>query len=479
MDQGLDKNKPPSTSYRETFRRHRKLFCMPIILGALAATFFLFGTGRTYKSTANVWVDTNAPAPSSLGDSPQNEPPAAAEQALLGELLTTRAFDASVAETSLRGKSPSGTDAIRENVAKMLENGQVVGFAVGGQVLQVSASASSPAMAENVVGAVVAQLRNYTDRTVAQHDQKIVADGRAQVKAAQTALANARSNVVAYQARHPGVSATDPNYASLVATENAASTTLAQANTTLNQMAGGNSDGWSTTVIDPPGQASTTALRKSKMAEVILGGALAGALVSFLAVVALTPAKKETWEDELPIEWPLAPDVPPADDVRAGSAGVPRAPAQSRPAATAVAQRRLTTNLRSRSTAGADWEAVEDEERSQFRAPAPNEETMTEWGMLLLCAYIALGATGRLTRRQAGRAAAALTVVVIAVVTVEYSTTTPTDKYIPNVDSAVYATGRPPQPGPGTPPTSEDVTGVKAATWFNTDRRPIANGGGG
>jgi hypothetical protein len=103
---------------------------------------------------------------------------------------------------------------------------------------------------------------------------------------------------------------------------------------------------------------------------------------------------------------------------------------------------------------------------------------MTQWGMLLLCAYIALGVTTRLTRRQAGRAAVALTVVVIAVAMVEYSSTTPTDKYIPNLDSTVYATGRPPQPGPETPPTSEDVTGVKAATWLSTDHRPLLNGSG-
>ena len=104
---------------------------------------------------------------------------------------------------------------------------------------------------------------------------------------------------------------------------------------------------------------------------------------------------------------------------------------------------------------------------------------MTQWGVLLLCAYIALGATSRLTRRQAGRAALALTVIVIAVVMVEYSSTTPTDKYIPTIDSGVYATGQPPIPGPGTPSTSEDVTGVKAATWFNTDHRPVVSGNGG
>jgi hypothetical protein len=103
---------------------------------------------------------------------------------------------------------------------------------------------------------------------------------------------------------------------------------------------------------------------------------------------------------------------------------------------------------------------------------------MTQWGMLLLCAYIALGATSRLTRRQAGRAAVALTVVVIAFAMAKYSSTTPTDKYIPNTDSFVYATGRPPLPDARTPPTSEDVTGVKAATWFSTNHTAIANGTG-
>lgn len=103
---------------------------------------------------------------------------------------------------------------------------------------------------------------------------------------------------------------------------------------------------------------------------------------------------------------------------------------------------------------------------------------MTQWGMLLLCAYIALGVTSRLTRRQAGRAAAALTVVVIAAAIVQYSSSTPTTKYIPGIDSWVYATGPSPLPAPQSS-ISEDVTGAKAATWFSTDHRPLASGGGG
>ena len=47
----------------------------------------------------------------------------------------------------------------------------------------------------------------------------------------------------------------------------------------------------------------------------------------------------------------------------------------------------------------------------------------------MLCAFIVLGATNRLTRRQAGGAALALTVVVLAVVMVHYKQATPTDEY--------------------------------------------------
>lgn len=95
---------------------------------------------------------------------------------------------------------------------------------------------------------------------------------------------------------------------------------------------------------------------------------------------------------------------------------------------------------------------------------------MTEWGMLLLCAYIALGATGRLTWRQAGRVAFGLTVIVIAVVMFSYSRSTPTDKYLRSIDATVYATGNPAE-NTGAPPSTEDHTGVTAATWLSTDHR--------
>jgi hypothetical protein len=100
---------------------------------------------------------------------------------------------------------------------------------------------------------------------------------------------------------------------------------------------------------------------------------------------------------------------------------------------------------------------------------------MTEWGMLLLCAYIALAATSRLTQRQAGGAALVLTAVVVAVVMLHYRSSTPTDKYIRALDATVYLTGNPAQ-NTGAP-TTEDQSGVRAATWLTTDHSPGAIAG--
>ena len=71
VEQAPDKSKPPSTSYRETYRRHRKLFFVPVILGALAAAFFLVAAWErpisprpASGSTPRLrWRRRSAPAP--------------------------------------------------------------------------------------------------------------------------------------------------------------------------------------------------------------------------------------------------------------------------------------------------------------------------------------------------------------------------------------------------------------------------------
>jgi uncharacterized protein involved in exopolysaccharide biosynthesis len=312
VNQDPDKAKLPATSYRGTFRRHRTLFCVPVILGALVAAFVLSSATKSYTSTASLWIDTAPPLPTSAGavNAQIPSPPASAEQGILSELLTTDSFATSVAQHSLLGKLLGSPAAIQAQAPQLLEAGQVIPDVTGQQILKISYTGASPALADSVLGAIVSQLSDYHDRLTAAHDQGDLAYDREQVKIAQSALATARTNVSAYLAGHPAANQLDPNYMSLVAAETTADTQLGQANTALSQATGTpNGSGWTIQVVDAPGPAVAKVLRKKTIAEGILGGAIAGMLLSFLVVVALTPAKKEVWEDELPIGHPFVPDA--------------------------------------------------------------------------------------------------------------------------------------------------------------------------
>lgn len=334
VKRATDETRPPSTSYRETYRRHRLLFRAPVVLGAAVAALILFTSSASYKSTASLWVDTAAPVASSIGadGTPTlSEPPASSEQGILTELLTTDSFAAAVAKDSLLGKQLGSPAAIRQGASKLIEHGQVVAAPAGGQILNVSYTGPSRALSESVLGGILTQLRNYNDSLAAQHSAAAIAYDRAQVALDEKALATANSNLKAYSARHSNASKSDPTYLSLASAQNTAITELGQANTTLNQVTGSsNAGGWTIRVLDAPSPATSLAPSKKKILGVILGGALAGALASFLAVVAMTPAKKEQeWEDELPLghpsglDRPADSDRPTAEPFPSGSAGDP------------------------------------------------------------------------------------------------------------------------------------------------------------
>ena len=105
---------------------------------------------------------------------------------------------------------------------------------------------------------------------------------------------------------------------------------------------------------------------------------------------------------------------------------------------------------------------------------------MTQWGMLLLCSFIVLGATGRISGRKAGQIALLVTGIVMIAVVVSYSSKTPNDKYIRSIDATVYATGNtyPVGWGNGKKATqsTEDTTGIQAATWQSSDHSASATG---
>ena len=109
-------------------------------------------------------------------------------------------------------------------------------------------------MAQSVLAAVVTQLRNYTNRLTAQHNQAALVYDREQVKDDQTALAAARSKVTAYQAQHPGATQSDPNYcvARLGRGQRRDAARAGEHCAEPGLPARANANGWLISVIDPP-----------------------------------------------------------------------------------------------------------------------------------------------------------------------------------------------------------------------------------
>jgi uncharacterized protein involved in exopolysaccharide biosynthesis len=302
-------------TYKQTFRRHRKLLSLPMVLGALVASYFAMAATPQYQATASLWVDTAAPNPSSVGGQGIQISPAASEQSVLTELLATKSFAVEVAQNSLLGSylASQGQGPLQKTAVDALEQLQVGSVIAGPQVLVISYTGPTEAVTTTTMQAIVKQLQKDNSGLTTQHTQAAVSYYTAQSTLAQKELTLARGQVANYLAANPKSNPqSDPNLSALMAAENSASTGLAQANTSLNQAsAARSSGGWDVQVIDYPKSATSLAKGKKKMIEVILGGVLGGALVSFLATMALTPKLREPWEDELLDEPPTVAGVGP------------------------------------------------------------------------------------------------------------------------------------------------------------------------
>jgi uncharacterized protein involved in exopolysaccharide biosynthesis len=299
-----DARRPPS--YRETFRRHRGLLCLPIVLSVLVASYVVIGKPPVYSSTASLWVDTPPPTPSTIGaNAPaMAQTPATAEQILLSELMSTRSFARAVAAKSPLGRQADvDTDVGFAKLAASLS--RVSSNVAGPQVLQISYSGPSAAVAGSTLAAVVDELQRQSKEYANKHNGAVRAHYRDQVVETSQALARARDRVTAYLNAHPRAGESDPNLTALTAAQATAAEQLAQARTDQSEAAGGRNGGWATQVIDEPSRPVQVSGGKKKLAMMILAGLIGGGLVSFLGVVALTPGKRDPWEDEMfPVDLP-------------------------------------------------------------------------------------------------------------------------------------------------------------------------------
>ena len=249
-----------SSSYRETFRRHWKLLSIPIVVATLIGGWLVVSAPKSYRSTTSLWV--NSPSYSSANAAPGATAPAADEQNVLSELLSTQEFLLTIGRQSGLGQSD-------HRILAAL-GGKVISVTPGPQVLQISLSGPNPAVTQNTLRTLVSELQ-------------------------QDAV----------------------------------------------QFNGGQSRD-TFRVIDPATPGGLTASKKKDI-EGILGGLVAGLVISLLGTIALTRSKTDPWEDEMPT--PNAEPIEPAERVTLGNRTVQQAHATSRPSRVAD-ERRSVSDVR-------------------------------------------------------------------------------------------------------------------------------------
>jgi len=301
------------SAYRETFARHRRLLCAPVVIAAVLALWFALGTPKAYEATASLWVDNPAPEPSSLTETnPELTTPAEQEQMLVGELLQTRSFRMAVARNSPlqsylaagapHGWAPTGLlkavaghSSLDAQILSALGTKHLIAAVQGPQMLALRYRGPTPAV---VAGTLQALIKQLTARRVALDVERGARTRdfyQEQVDAAHKGVTEAQASVAAYQRANPTAGAGDPNLKAALRAERVAGQDLAQATTKLNQAESDTQSPDATDtgvdVMDAPRAPTGPVSGKAKVVEALIGGLFAGGLIALLGLVALTPSR--------------------------------------------------------------------------------------------------------------------------------------------------------------------------------------------
>jgi hypothetical protein len=312
--------------YRETFRRHPVRFSLPIIVSIAFAAWFAFGSPRVYRSTASVWIDNGPVEGSSLEDLSVQAAqasmglltgpvgPAPIEQVTLKEQLSSPMFDQAVGEDSLlprylasgarQGFSPTvllkhGGVSIQYEVMQAIQTG-VTTSSPGPEVLRVAYSGPTPAVAQSVLKSLLAHLKSNSTIYGNDFAQTEAMFFEQTATVASRAAVNAAATVASYKSEHPSASVdTDPIYAALRQSAKKTSSALTAATAAVNSIHQG-STGMNAVirVIDPPSLPSGPTVSTGQTALSLVGGLVAGLLMSLVAVVPSTPTVRR-WDSEL------------------------------------------------------------------------------------------------------------------------------------------------------------------------------------
>ena len=294
-------------SYIETFFRHRVLLMLPLVLGFLVGTVFAFIQPREFKAVSSVWIDTPVPAGSSV-ESGGNTPPSTGQSVLLTQYLATRAFLTAVAENSpvsekFKQAGPDEADAILAKLAK-----RVSLSTPGPQLMTVSVTTKSASEATGTAEALLAQFERFQITDMHRQTQSQADYDKSQMDSAAAALKEAEHQLD--QVRGSSGRANDPAAAAAVAAVELAQKAYADAAMAYGKssraLAASESTGLR--VLDKPDRAWPQARKKTLLIMGAVGGMMAGATLSLLALLVLM-ARDKTVRDEQDAARALSLDV--------------------------------------------------------------------------------------------------------------------------------------------------------------------------
>lgn len=294
-------------SYIETFFRHRVLLILPLV-GFLVGTVFAFIQPREFSAISSVWIDTPVPAGSSVG-SGGSTPPSTGQSVLLTQYLATRTFLTAVAENSpvsekFKQAGPDEADAILAKLAK-----SVSVSTPGPQLMTVSVTSKSAREATGTAEALLAQFERFQMTDMHRQAQSQADYDKSQLDSAAAALKDAEHQLDQVRGSSSG-RANDPAAAAAVAAVELAQKAYADAATAYGNSSRALAASGSTglRVLDKPDRAYPQARKKTVLVIGAVGGMMAGATLSLLALLVLM-ARDKTLRDEHDAARALSLDV--------------------------------------------------------------------------------------------------------------------------------------------------------------------------
>jgi hypothetical protein len=294
--------------YRETFNRNRRLFLLPVVLGAVVGLTFGLGSPKLYRSDATLAFKSLDTASSQFGT-----PPAAQNQAMLNELLATHGFPEAIARrsplqqylrthdstswtpTALLKRFIKGKPTLDDRITEAFSSKRVTSIPSGSDLLEVSFAAPDPVLAQQTLRVIIGEFMR--ERTRLQGSALTAAI--AQFTKANSELKQAQTELKSYSNLHPGSTTSgDPELATLNSARRQALGQVKDAanvvNTAMAAVNGGTGLPTTASVFDEARLPVGPTTGKKRVFELIFVGGFVGALISFLAIMYLSrPGREE------------------------------------------------------------------------------------------------------------------------------------------------------------------------------------------